>query len=60
MPDEPNDMHVVPLNDQREHETYGGSCWCRPVLAEGCEGELWVHNSLNGRELFETGQRLVS
>jgi len=51
--------HVVPLNDLREHET-NGSCWCKPTLdGEGSE-PIWIHNSLDGREAFETGERLPS
>lgn len=47
--------HVVPLNDLREHVT-NGSCWCRPTLDEG----VWLHHSMDGREAFETGERLPS
>lgn len=47
--------HVVPVNDLREHRTEG--CWCRP--RETAEGVI-VHNSMDGREKFETGERKVS
>lgn len=49
------DWHVVPLNDLREHEA-NGSCWCKPTLDEG----VWLHHSMDGREAFETGERLPS
>ena len=46
--------HVYPFNDLREHCL--GDCWCRPVDDEG----LIVHNSLDGRELYEDGSRKPS
>jgi hypothetical protein len=49
--------HVYPLNDLREHITDGEEpCWCRPVIAEG----VIIHNSMDGREAFETGERKPS
>ncbi len=51
--------HVVPLNDLREHVT-NGSCWCRPTLDDEWAEPIWIHNSLDGREAFETGKRLPS
>ena len=47
--------HVVPLNDLREHDL-NGSCWCKPTLDDG----VWLHHSMDGREAFETGERLPS
>lgn len=47
--------HIVPLNDLRDHETNGG-CWCKPTLDDG----VWLHHSMDGREAFETGERLPS
>ena len=47
--------HIVPLNDLRDHET-NGSCWCKPTLDDG----VWLHHSMDGREAFETGDRLPS
>jgi len=51
--------HVVPINDLREHETEDNlDCWCRP----GTDAEdetIAVHNSLDGRELIERGERRV-
>ncbi len=50
---------MVPLNDLREHVT-NGSCWCRPTLDDSESEPIWIHNSLDGREAFETGERLPS
>lgn len=47
--------HVVPIDDLREHESDG--CWCRP---EDDEDGFTVHNSMDGREAFENGQRKPS
>lgn len=47
--------HVVPLNDLREHDL-NGSCWCKPADDEG----VWIHHSMDGREAFETGERMPS
>lgn len=48
-------LHVVPLNDLREHDL-NGSCWCRPDYDDG----VWVHHALDGREMYETGERKPS
>jgi len=50
--------HVYPLNDLREHKTEDHvSCWCKPYMDE--EGVI-VHNSMDGREAFESGLRKPS
>jgi hypothetical protein len=46
--------HVYPINDLRRHSLR--ECWCRPFDDEG----LTIHTSLDGRELYETGERSVS
>lgn len=51
----PSQVH--PIGDLREHVTDGGSCWCG--AAENEDGTI-VHNSLDGREAFETGERKPS
>jgi hypothetical protein len=51
-------IHVVPVNDLREHET-SLSCWCKPTEDDEAIGVL-VHHSMDGREAFETGERLPS
>lgn len=46
--------HVYPINDLRKHTLR--DCWCRPVDDEG----VMVHSSLDGRELYENGERKPS
>lgn len=53
----PMRYHIVPLNDLREHEPTP-QCWCMPTPDD--EHDVWVHHSLDGREAFETGERLPS
>jgi hypothetical protein len=50
-------VHVVPLNDLREHEL-NRSCWCQPHYDE--EDGIVIHNSLDGREAFERRERKPS
>ena len=50
-----DDIHVVPVNDLREHDT-DFHCWCDPSYQDG----VWVHNSMDGREQFESGERKPS
>lgn len=52
------DSHVIPMNDLREHE-FSEECWCKPVEDDDCIN-VYVHNSLDGREKFETGERQTS
>lgn len=51
-------IHITPMDDYRPHD-YTSKCWCRPV-EDAEEPDMWMHNSLDGREAFETGERLVS
>lgn len=48
--------HVVPIDDLRDHEP-DKACWCRPTLNEEEDGDVYIHHSLDGRELYETGER---
>jgi hypothetical protein len=50
------DIHVVPLNDLREHVSLP-SCWCKPTLDDE-EFDVYVHHSLDGRERYEEGKAL--
>jgi hypothetical protein len=53
-------VHVCPVGDLRGYETEGrGKCWCGVGI--GIEGGTWivVHNSMDGRELYEDGRRLM-
>ena len=54
-------FHVVPRNDLREHDCNRMECWCRPTLNDEEDGGyIVVHNSMDGREYFETGERKAS
>ncbi len=49
-------QHVYPVNDLRDHETENGpACWCKPEV----DGDVVIHNALDGRELIETGERMI-
>lgn len=52
--------HVYPLNDLREHEVNGAPCWCEPEIEDAADETIVIHNSLDQRELFETGKRKPS
>jgi hypothetical protein len=47
------ERHVIPADDLRLHD---GSphCWCFP-RDDG--GDLWVHNSADGREQYERHEK---
>lgn len=51
-------IHVIPTGDLREHQGTE-KCWCLPEEDGECSG-LFVHNSLDGREPYETGERKAS
>ena len=55
IPEEP--MHIYPLFDLRDHILEGFKCWCKP---EENDYGVIVHNSMDGREKFETGERKLS
>jgi len=46
--------HIYPVNDLREHETESCSCWCNPEYDE--EDDLFIHNALDQREKYESGE----
>lgn len=48
-------LHVVPVNDLREHVD-SKECWCRPTEDEECP-DLWVHHSMDRREEYEEGRK---
>jgi hypothetical protein len=55
--------HVVPIDDLREHSCDVGDfgpCWCEPRIEYEGAFEIHVHNSLDEREKFETGERRPS
>lgn len=53
--DQDDNLHVVPENDLREHEI-SERCWCRPQRDDEAPNVI-VHNSMDGREFYETGER---
>ena len=52
--DNDNVAHLVPADDVNYH--YMHDCPCQPELVDG----VYVHNSFDGREAFETGRRKPS
>lgn len=48
-------LHVLPRGDIRDHYLQP-SCPCHPMEEDG----VIVHNSFDGREAFETGERSLS
>lgn len=53
----PSRHHLIPIDDWREH-VITPQCWCRPTPDE--EHDIWVHHSMDGREAFNSGERLPS
>jgi hypothetical protein len=49
-----NECHVVPIGDLREHDALR-TCWCLPVEDDETPG-LWIHNALDQREKYESGE----
>ncbi len=49
-----NDHHVYPVGDLKEHNLTR-DCWCRPAV--DTDLEMVIHNSMDGREQYETGER---
>jgi len=47
-------VHVVPLNDLREHTA--PDCWCKPTEDKGWP-DVWVHHSMDRREEYEEGRK---
>lgn len=45
-------VHVLPVNDLKVHAE-SELCECRPRIEQSGNGWLIVHNSYDGRELFE-------
>lgn len=56
MKENPNNIHVVPLNDLREHDT-SLTCWCHPT-PEDDESRVVLHHSMDERESYEQGRAL--
>lgn len=52
-----NIRHVLPIGDLCEHEE-SQNCWCNPIHDD--DYPIIIHNALDGREKFETGERKPS
>ena len=50
--------NVFPVNDIRPHID-NELCWCKPVVDDE-EPTVLIHNAMDGREAFETGERKPS
>lgn len=51
-------LHIIPVGDLRDHDM-SPECWCCPE--ENPEvPNLWSHNSADGREAYERGERKPS
>lgn len=50
-------VHVYPIGDLKEHVLEGEVCWCQPTVDRDEVPTIVVHNSMDGRERYETGQR---
>ena len=48
-------LHVVPLNDLREHAA-SKDCWCHPT-EDGEYPDIWVHHAMDRREEYEEGRK---
>lgn len=49
--------HVLPINDLKEHsEDDDILCWCKSTVEDHEKGQLIIHNSMDGREKYETGK----
>lgn len=49
------DLHVVPVNDLREH-VLCRSCWCHPTVDTDGGEDVVIHNALDQREKYEYGE----
>ncbi len=56
--DETEAIHIVPLNDLREH-TASSKCWCHPREDDEV-ADMFIHNAMDQRELYERGERKLS
>jgi hypothetical protein len=51
-------IHVLPVGDLKPHDL-SDRCWCSPERDENYDNVV-IHNSADGREAFERGERQVS
>jgi len=50
--------HIYPLNDIREHELEGTSCWCGVEV--DWENELVIHAAADHREIVEQAEEIIA
>jgi hypothetical protein len=50
--------HIIPDDDFRPHDVEL-DCWCHPQEDFDVSG-VFIHQSMDGREAFESGERLTS
>ena len=50
-------LHVVPINDLREHVA-SKDCWCKPTEDDQVD-DVWIHHAMDGREEYEKGRKLT-
>lgn len=54
---EPQIWHVEPANDLKAHVIKGTNCHCKPRVDVQPNGaKIVIHNSYDGRELYETDE----
>jgi hypothetical protein len=46
-------IHVIPINDLIEHDTFGDGCVCGATWVRADEAWILQHHSLDGREHSE-------
>jgi hypothetical protein len=52
-------IHVVPLNDEKEHDD-SSSCWCRATVEWEHAEPLCIHNASDCREIVEQAEDILS
>ncbi len=52
------EIHISPPEDLRPHG-HSPRCWCCPI-EDSQYPDVWTHNSLDGRERYESGARELS
>ena len=50
-------LHVVPINDLREHVA-SKDCWCKPTEDDKFD-DIWIHHAMDRREEYEEGRKLT-
>lgn len=53
-------IHIIPLNDLKEHLAFGTGCSCEPYIIYEEEEVIVVHNSFDGREGVEWANEILN